>query len=134
MIKEKPIQWTDEMFDSAQTLFDKYLQWVRIGDLRLDQAETQLVKTLFHQLKGREINGGCTGCVVDAFVVVMSLFEFEHRKRSQTIMESMANILKEEPTETNIEQTFTENEQNKKVNNKTNPNAVTQKKPRRIKK
>lgn len=134
MIKEKPIQWTDEMFDSAQTLFDKYLQWVRIGELRLDQAETQLVKTLFHQLKGREINGGCTGCVVDAFVVVMSLFEFEHRKRSQTIMESMANILKEEPTETNIEQTFTENEQNKKVNNKTNPNAVTQKKPRRIKK
>jgi len=134
MIKEKPIQWTDEMFDSAQTLFDKYLQWVRIGELRLDQAETQLVKTLFHQLKGREINGGCTGCVVDAFVVVMSLFEFEHRKRSQTIMESMANILKEEPTQTNIEQTFTENEQNKKVNNKTNHNAVTQKKPRRIKK
>jgi len=134
MIKEKPIQWTDEMFDSAKTLFDKYLQWVRIGELRLDQAETQLVKTLFHQLKGREINGGCTGCVVDAFVVVMSLFEFEHRKRSQTIMESMANILKEEPTQTNIEQTFTENEQNKKVNNKTKPNAVTQKKPRRIKK
>lgn len=134
MIKEKPIQWTDEMFDSAQTLFDKYLQWVRIGELRLDQSQTELVKTLFHQLKGREINGGCTGCVVDAFVVVMSLFEFEHRKRSQTIMESMANILKEEPTETNIEQTFTENEQNKKVNNKTNPNAVTQKKPRRIKK
>ena len=134
MIKEKPIQWTDEMFDSAKTLFDKYLQWVRIGELRLDQPQTELVKTLFHQLKGREINGGCTGCVVDAFVVVMSLFEFEHRKRSQTIMESMANILKEEPTQTNIEQTFTENEQNKKVNNKTNPNAVTQKKPRRIKK
>ena len=134
MIKEKPIQWTDEMFDSAQTLFDKYLQWVRIGELRLDQPQTELVKTLFHQLKGREINGGCTGCVVDAFVVVMSLFEYEHRKRSQTIMDTMANILKEEPTQTNIEQTFTENESNENVNNKTKPNAVTQKKPRRIKK
>lgn len=116
MIKEKPIQWTDEMFDSAKTLFDKYLQWVRIGELRLDQPQTELVKTLFHQLKGREINGGCTGCIVDAFVVVMSLFEFEHRKRSQTIMDAMANVLKEEPTQT------------------TNHNAVTQKKPRRIKK
>lgn len=121
MIREKPIVWTDELYNSASTLFDKYLQWVRIGNIRLDADETQLTKSIFFQLKGREINGGCTGCMVDAFITIMSLYECENRKRTKTILESMAEMLTTDETPSTTE-----------IN--TNQNAVTKKKPRRIKK
>ena len=121
MIREKPIVWNDELYNSASTLFDKYLTWVQMGIVRLNADETQLTKQIFFQLKGREISGGCTGCVVDGFVTIMSLYENEHRKRTTTIMESMAQML-------TMDETPTTNEINEPTN------AIAKKKPRRIKK